>query len=538
MSADAIPASAPPAGDAVRPLRDFGDWMSPMLVKELRTGLKSPFFVWGSILVQLILAVISLTTAGSDGSADGLGLVFWWCLAAPVCLLLPLRLSNALREEMSGHTMDTLVLTRLSAWRIVLGKWVATAALQVLVVMTVLPYLILRYFAGGIDIPMELLWLAIFLLLGLCSSAILLGLSFLGLFLLRAAVLLGVVIPAFSFVTVCIFMISRQRYGLEDLHGDIGTAGIFYFLVLILWGIFFFLDLGASQIAPDSENRSTPRRLAALAMLVSASALSFFSKENDIREAGCFGAAAVALLAVIQAVSEQPRALRPVLQPFTRGGFLGGLAGRVLAPGWHTGLVFGLVVTTLALAGGAIVVTQSGFLGGTNRDEQLALFLGMLLLMCIGAVGILAFPIGLMALMKRLAAWNFWRWLLGSAIGLVFYGIVMAAWGRTEALPVALVSHAWPGAAIFAPAVIEEQAQQGQGSAYYNRPNWWEERRQRTIALLPVFTGTLLLTSTFWTAAAFWCARRHFRNQADVLRDLRAERRAGSPAEIPGTPAP
>jgi hypothetical protein len=58
-----------------------------------------------------------------------------------VCLLLPLRLSAALREEMGGNTMDTLVLTRLSGWRIVLGKWVATAALQVLMALTVLPYL-------------------------------------------------------------------------------------------------------------------------------------------------------------------------------------------------------------------------------------------------------------------------------------------------------------------------------------------------------------------------------------------------------------
>ena len=534
MSADAVTASAPPAGDAVRPLRDFGDWMSPMLVKELRTGLKSPFFVWGSILVQLILAVLSLTTAGSEGDTDGLGLVFWWCLAGPVCLLLPLRLSNALREEMSGHTMDTLVLTRLSAWRIVLGKWVATTALQVLVAVTVLPYLILRYFAGGVDIPMELLWLAIFLLLGLCCSAVLLGLSFLGLFLLRAAVLLGVVIPAFIFVTGSIFMISRQRYGLEELHSDIGSAGILYFLVLILWGIFFFLDLGASQIAPDSENRATPRRITALVMLVSASALSFFSTENDIREAGCFGAAGVALLAVIQAVSEQPRPLRPVLRPFARGGFLGSMAGRLLAPGWHTGLLFGALVTTLSFAAGAIVIVKEGRLHGPDSRESFAMFVGLLLMMGIGAVGVLAFPMGLMGLMKRLAAWNFWRWLLGSAIGLVFYGIVMAAWGRTESLPVALAGHAWPGAAVFAPVVIEEQAQSGMGPDRFNRTNWWDDRRRRMIELMPVFIGTLFLTSSFWTVTALWHTRRHFRDQSAVLRDLKAERR--TPAEIPAPP--
>ena len=35
MSAEAPPLPVSPSG-GVRPLKDFGDWMSPMLVKELR----------------------------------------------------------------------------------------------------------------------------------------------------------------------------------------------------------------------------------------------------------------------------------------------------------------------------------------------------------------------------------------------------------------------------------------------------------------------------------------------------------------------
>ena len=101
-----------------------------------------------------------------DPGENSLHQAFFGGYCALVCGLLPLRAAGALHDELRGNTIDTLILTRLTGWRITLGKWVAVVAQQLLATVTVLPYLIVRYFAGGIDVPMELAWLGIFLLAG------------------------------------------------------------------------------------------------------------------------------------------------------------------------------------------------------------------------------------------------------------------------------------------------------------------------------------------------------------------------------------
>ncbi len=527
MSVEAPPVSVSPSG-GVRPLKDFGDWMSPMLVKELRMGLKSPFFVWGLLGVQLLLALLSLMFAGRGG--EDMGIVFWWCLAGPVCLLLPLRLSAALREEMGGNTMDTLVLTRLSGWRIVLGKWVATAALQVLMALTVLPYLILRYFAGGIDVMQEIAWLGLFLLLGLTASAVLLGLSFLKYFLLRAAVLLAVLLPTFVMCGGSIFQIARQRYGIESLHDEIGTAGIWYCVVLLVWAIFFFLDLGASQLAPDSENRATPRRLAAMVLVPVATVLAVCSKENDIREAGGFIALGAALLTVVQAMSEQPAHLRPLVLPLARLGIFGRLAGRVLLPGWHTGLIYATLWVVAAVGVAAAFVAYKG------REGAVDLRIEVLIMATVfsGALGFFVFPIGLAGIFRKLAAWNFWRWLAATAIGAVVSAIALALWVSFPSKGMMLLSMVWPGGGIVAPAMAEEMAEAQMRLGWdQDYPSGWYETRQRAVLeLMPAVLSVALISGVVWWLVALWFARREFGKLRAAEREIAAVREGEAPARL------
>ena len=527
MSAEAPPLPVSSSG-GVRPLKDFGDWMSPMLVKELRMGLKSPFFVWGLLGVQLLLALLSLMFAGTGGGED-MGIVFWWCLAGPVCLLLPLRLSAALREEMGGNTMDTLVLTRLSGWRIVLGKWVATAALQVLMAMTVLPYLILRYFAGGIDVVQEIAWLGLFLLLGLTASAVLLGLSFLKYFLLRAAVLLAVLLPTFGMCTVSVFQIAEQRYGIESLHDDIGTAGVWYCVVLLVWAIFFFLDLGASQLAPDSENRATPRRLAAMVMVPVATVLAVYSKENDIREAGGFVALGAAMLTVVQAMSEQPAHLRPLVLPFARRGFLGRMAGRVLLPGWHTGLIYATLWVLAAMGVMAVYVAYNG----SRNPVSLRIEVLMMATVCCGALGFFVFPIALAGIFRKLASWNFWWWLAATAMGAVVSGIVLALWVPFPSKGMMLLSMLWPGGGIVAPAMAEEMAgdlmRVRLGRDGYYTSGWYELRQGMVLELMPPVLSVALISGLVWWLAALWFGRREFGKLRAVEREIAAPKEGEEP---------
>jgi hypothetical protein len=435
MSAVATLASAPPA----RVVNEFSDRLSPMLVKELRQGLKSPFFVWGLVLMQAALGIGSMVMMGDTGNEATL--FFWWASTGVICILLPLRAANALRDEMSGNTLDTLVLTRLSAWRITLGKWIATASLQVLMAITVLPYLIMRYFAGGVNLPHELMFMAMFTLFGMVATAIMLGLSFFRYFLIRAAVMLGVLAGCTAF---CAGAVDVLEHGTDRLAAEIarelgwmGSAGA---LLLTVWVAYFFLDLGASQIAPLAENRSTRRRLVAIGLFSAAAACFWFMEEVSNAMGWTIVIGWCVILVCIQAVCEKPALYPPVLQPFVKRGLPGRLAGRLLYPGWPSGmlLTFILLIAVTVLIAAAHyrywdwlnrLYTPYGGLYDTYDYNILwpAIFAAFA-----AVAGAVVLPLLLWRLLSPRQPWHFGRWFLLLLIPAVWHGALFLANHQAE----------------------------------------------------------------------------------------------------------
>ena len=103
------------------------------------------------------------------GTTDQTAGTFWEWLIPVVFLLLvlPARALVGLRAEVDSRTLDLLVLTHLSAWRIVLGKWASLVAQGFLLLVSMLPYGFVRYFAGAVD-PLDDAFRCV-LLLGGCS---------------------------------------------------------------------------------------------------------------------------------------------------------------------------------------------------------------------------------------------------------------------------------------------------------------------------------------------------------------------------------
>ena len=136
-------------------LTDFSDRISPMLVKELRQGMRAKTFIVVFLSLQVFLAVM-LFSARSLGLGDQVGSmvsgIIFTFFAIAVLIVQPLRGISALASEVKGNTIDMMVLTRLSAWRIVFGKWVAIVSQSALLLATIIPYLILRYFFGGMNL--------------------------------------------------------------------------------------------------------------------------------------------------------------------------------------------------------------------------------------------------------------------------------------------------------------------------------------------------------------------------------------------------
>ena len=537
VAADPLPLPADPAKTR---LRDFSDRLSPMLVKELRQGLKSHVFTWGLIAMQLALVIMVLVST-EEGNSPDVNTAFWWSITGPVCLLLPLRVANALRDEMSANTLDTLLLTQLSAWRITLGKWLATCALQVLVAVTVLPYLILRYFAGGVNMPLEAAWLGIYILFGMLTTAVMLGLSWFPHFLMRAIVMLGILGLAAGFCNVTIEEISRSNnYVLDELYDIFRWQGVVFFLTLTVWLSFFCLDLGAGRLAPISENRATRRRLVALAMLAVCGACCFAEFPHaEVAYVLTILLSMAAMFPAVQAICERPVNLAPVLLPFVKRGLAGRLAGRLLYPGWHTGLFFALLLF-VCMAGIGIwhymkMLEEHSMSGWSYRREYKEYAVPFLAAGT--ALGAMIFPLVAWHFTRGMARWDFWRWLLL----LIFAGslhLFVTAIGDKKSPSTLYINYLLPSGV----ALVLPDAEKQMWEEVPHKPlpaNWhklpWQEQEstraqleqeennerelvlQRKLRQHSIIAGSSLC---LWLAAAVWLACRELRVTGKAEREL------------------
>ncbi len=129
-------------------LSEFGDALPPIFVKELRQGLRTNLFVWPFIVVQVAAIIALLMEAFKLGGWEAPFMVIVWVVFAG---LLPLTLFGALRPELAGgRNVELLLLSNLSRWQIVLGKWGVASVLSNLMLVSLVPYWLVRYLIGNI----------------------------------------------------------------------------------------------------------------------------------------------------------------------------------------------------------------------------------------------------------------------------------------------------------------------------------------------------------------------------------------------------
>jgi hypothetical protein len=102
----------------------------------------------------------------------------FWLLCEGIFLgILPLTGISALQSETEGANLELILLTRLSRWRVVAGKWACMTAQAWLVFVSLLPYLIVRYFLGGIDLAQSAFLAACLLGANAAANAMVIGAS-------------------------------------------------------------------------------------------------------------------------------------------------------------------------------------------------------------------------------------------------------------------------------------------------------------------------------------------------------------------------
>jgi ABC-type transport system involved in multi-copper enzyme maturation permease subunit len=423
--------------DPIEALCDFSDRHSPIVVKELRQGLRQPSFVLLFLFLQSVLALAVISALFSVSNADlskrvNMGQIisafFFGMFSFSVFVIQPIRALSALSSERRDSTMDLLLLTKLDSWRIVFGKWLCLVTQSALLLVAMLPYLMMRYFLGGMNLFAELGILAVLFLLGgmVCAGGI-------GMSAVRSVILRVI----FAIAGVVTFVMTLQGFGLMvalsgsrspfgrgpgitvdtlDWVGYVGGG-----LLLTTYLTHAFLEFGATRIAPPAENRSTRKRIIALAALVVIPAL-FAIPETDGRFPCYLALLLIAPVAMADSLSENPRHVRRM----KRWNLW------MLRPGWPSGAVFCLVVAGICMLWGfflsSVYTKQHGF--DDEMHQRMMISMGTCLLL-------VAQPVLLIALFRPQESEPsnlYLTGLLGSlALGLVLL-MVAAAMNSEEAL--------------------------------------------------------------------------------------------------------
>ncbi|MEY2599837.1 MAG: hypothetical protein RLZZ142_2096 [Verrucomicrobiota bacterium] len=367
-----------PASRSTSPLpaiRDFPDWVPPMLVKELRQALKTRGFVLSMVTIQLVLMAVfasGLAAAAAEKSTAFVGAIFWIALFALFLVISPTRALGDLHGERQAKTLELLAASGISGTRVALGKWLCIHFQNLLILASLLPYFVLRHSLGSLDLRAELLLL--FLCIA-CSSvwsagaiaasgtATLTQRVGRGLLGVQALVLFTILMNAMGSGSVTSFLSLSLNAVLV-----ISTATI---VLTVL-----FLRLAGDCIDSPSENAAAlPRILLLLAWIPSA-----FLSQLHASTATTYAYLLIATFITLVVFLWFLKSDRPVqgshLSPFHRFGPLARAIALPLLPNWAGSLWLPL----LPVAGFAVAVTG-------HRNEMLpavslcaaSLYLGVLL---------------------------------------------------------------------------------------------------------------------------------------------------------------
>lgn len=339
-------------------LQDFGDFFSPLVVKELRQGLRTRFFTSALLLFHCFI-ILLLGTVLLEAPQEAVNGVFWGAAGLMLLVVLPLRGFNALNGEAADGTLDMLTLTSISSFRILHGKWTALFGQTLLVAASLLPYMVARYHFGGVEIVREAVALVVLSLGSGIITAALLAFSSQRSALLRlllAAAAAGAATPLGFFTAFLVSSNDSDRMLRSFFSlGAWADAGICAAIVLLAaYVIWYFLALGASRIAPPSENHSTRKRLVVLAahMLLTAGGLLQAAFASSAQEAFwvLMPLLGLTLLACMDMMTEEMPRFPTAVAGLAGRGRVGVLLGRLLHPGWASGVLFSLLLYLMPLA--------------------------------------------------------------------------------------------------------------------------------------------------------------------------------------------
>ncbi|MEM9443811.1 MAG: hypothetical protein AAGA18_00530 [Verrucomicrobiota bacterium] len=347
---------------------DFPDILSPIVVKELRQALRARWFIVGFLLLQLFMAgsiILASLEYASDPEefqikdTDGF---FWFLLGMHLMLVMPLKAINSLSSERKANTLELMQLSNLGTWRIVLGKWSSIVGQILLVIISVIPYGVIRYFLGDVNL-LEDLW-SVFML-------------FLGSLLLSAA---GIALSNFptwvkglGVFSILIFSTSSSSL-FTLLRGSIvmTTGEWISILSLCLWDwsllVIFGLLVGCETISASAENYTKWKRIVVLGALLPTIMIVSTGMAKEALVTQMTLCLALWGYVVIEGMTKSEKIVHAQVRDFKKMGLFGKLLGKVLYPVWPSCVLY--VVISLIPFIGIIFLYDDSSKG--LRDNMLA----------------------------------------------------------------------------------------------------------------------------------------------------------------------
>src|SRR4051812_215138 len=259
-------------------LEDKSDWLSPIVVKEVRQIVRSREFAFsfgGSLVAAFAVAFYGAANALGNANTTGAGtfVALMVCLTLLGMLVVPIGAFSALRNERMEQTLELVTVTALSPRRVVIGKLMAQAVKLVTLFAAMAPFIAMSFLLGGIDFVTILVSLGVLFFWSVWASAAFLFLST----LFKSRAMSGVVFGVVGIVAMFIFTMIRVPFFL--LRGSFAIAGatggrsaFWWTLAMVMSGCVMttinLVLLGENRLSVETENRVTPLRVGFFAQLL------------------------------------------------------------------------------------------------------------------------------------------------------------------------------------------------------------------------------------------------------------------------------
>lgn len=149
--------------------RDLPDRFGPMLVKEMRQNMRRGSFITPFLGVHVLAVgavVLEFQTGAQGRFSENIGMLnlemllssgpLWLVITFVCAVIMPLGGLVLMGQELDEGNHELLLLTKLSRWKVVRGKFFSLWSLSVLTLFSLLPYVIVRYQMGGVELLRDL----------------------------------------------------------------------------------------------------------------------------------------------------------------------------------------------------------------------------------------------------------------------------------------------------------------------------------------------------------------------------------------------